>query len=139
MFCAALYADGFWYRARITKIERNAHDLVEFHVYYIDYGNSAALQEHELTALDAELMDYEPQAVRCCLGWLDWRKNWSEKDKKLFCDTFDSHFLEAYFYQSFLMNCENENNLIYFADIFKENEGDKINALSLFTREELMS
>ena len=61
-FCVAQYEDGGWYRAQVTQVQGQS-----ISVFYIDYGDTAALPMSSIRALRPEFSSLPAQAVKCCL------------------------------------------------------------------------
>ncbi|TMW64988.1 hypothetical protein Poli38472_009155 [Pythium oligandrum] len=67
--CAGLFDDGngpLWNRARIEYVNPDGSARVRF----IDYGNVATLPPTRLRPLDANVVQYPPQAKECVFGFI---------------------------------------------------------------------
>ncbi|KAJ0393787.1 hypothetical protein P43SY_008224 [Pythium insidiosum] len=67
--CAGLFDDGngpVWNRARIEYVNADGSARVRF----MDYGNVATLPANRLRPLDANVVQYPPQAKECVFGFI---------------------------------------------------------------------
>lgn len=67
--CAGLFDDGngpLWNRAKIEYVHPDGSARVRF----IDYGNVATLQPNRLRPLDANVIQFPPQAKECVFGFI---------------------------------------------------------------------
>ncbi|RWS12039.1 uncharacterized protein B4U79_17484 [Dinothrombium tinctorium] len=135
MFCAASYSkDGYWYRAKITDVKHGTDGRKEVDVFYIDYGNNETLKDDDITVLLPEFLDYEPQAVRCCLSYVESSKTWSQETIDLFRSTIENNSLNAYFYQG---DIHDSNEVLYSVELYAGSSDNAINCLELLPRDEL--
>lgn len=81
--------DNKWYRAEVRAVEPNEHDRNASRVdlYYVDYGDSEYLKQHEVYQLRTDFLTLRFQAIECNLANVkpsgDGEK-WSEQATDLF-------------------------------------------------------
>ncbi|KAI9911856.1 hypothetical protein PsorP6_009679 [Peronosclerospora sorghi] len=67
--CAALFEDSrglAWNRAKVEAVHRDGSARVR----YIDHGNEATLAANQLRPLDADVLQFPPQAKEAAFGWI---------------------------------------------------------------------
>ncbi|XP_062382740.1 tudor domain-containing protein 1 isoform X2 [Sardina pilchardus] len=65
--CCALFSDGSWYRAMVQSVGADG----KAQVYFVDYGNSCAVEPAHLRTIEQRLVTLPFLAIRCWLAGVE--------------------------------------------------------------------